>query len=287
MTKSLSFIKFTYHLSLFIGATLLLASCTRNYKIELADPIKYGGDMWQGYFLANNGTRIPFAMGIREESPMVEGRQNLNGAILSGHDLYTGFISLNKDSIRMRAGLHGYLLGKKKGDKIEGVLMDGVTIQHPKAPFVLHKSDKPRFRSVSKPTNISATGRWILNFGTLKDLSDMKELLRYNIDRATKLDLYREGDKIMGKTYIHGAGVQGFDGIMTGNGFKCASYHHTEPFLLEATFIDENHFEATITSITDIYKVRGTREDSKISNTSYTTSVLQGFFLTVKGFFKW
>lgn len=265
-----------------------LFSCTKNYEITPADPIEYGGEMWHGYFIANKGKHIPFSMGIKEEEPAENGRRNRYGRILSGHDLYSAIIYNEGEFTRMQAGLHSYFIGKLEGDIFEGVLMDGVSEQHPKAPFKLKRNAEPPFKPFHTTSKKSATGRWNLDFGTLKDLSDMSELLRYNIDRARVLDLFQsENGLVYAKTYIGGAGIQGFHGAMTKNGFTCASYHHSEPFLLEVEFIDNNHFDGVITSVTDTYKVKGTRESSVKTNTEHTTSVVKGFYLFVKGFFKW
>ncbi len=272
-------------LVLLIGCALL-TSCTKSYKMTLADPIKHGGEMWRGYFVANNGKHIPFSMGIKEEPRIIADVPNLHGKILSGYNCYSSYIITIGDSLKIKSGLHSYLSAQRKGDKIEGIFMDGVKTQKPKAPFILIKNGPQAFKQEKNSTNIAFTGSWNLDFGALKDLSDTAELLRYNIDRARVLDLYKEDDLVLGKTYIDGAGTQGFYGKATKNGFQCTSYHHSEPFLIEATFIDENHFEAVITSITDSYKVKGSRASTSVVNIEHSASVIQGFLLYIKSVFK-
>lgn len=271
---------------LYLAIFITLFSCKPSYKMELANPTKYGGDLWQGYFTAYNGKHIPFTMGIKDES-MTGEFKFLYGRILSGENIDRSFIRiLLSDSIEMEVGLHAKLLGKVSRNSIEGVLIEPLLIDGVKAPFILKRKEGPRFKKEDVCTEIDPTGKWSLKFDSLKDLSNNRDLLRYNIDRASFLDLCREGDNLLGKTAIAGEGLQSFDGIMTEKGFKMASFHHAEPFLIEATFTDDNHFTATITSSTDSYKVKGVRDESISSDVKYNVSVLTGIILFIKGFFK-
>lgn len=277
--------------SLFVLTSLpfLFLSCTKSYELEPRDAGQYGYEIWQGHFIVQNGVQIPLLFGVEGKTGMRQVRL-FSGSELAhwsywheGEDWHTAV-----DSVSFETGLHSEFRGTRKGDTIAGIYLDGVGTKVERAKFKAQKVDqyKSPFTEVAHPTPIVPTGTWHLDFGTLKDLSDPKELLRYTMDRVQTFDLYRKDQMMIGKAYGAG-GVQGFDGMMTADGFICSSFHHSEPFLIVGTFIDENTFDATITSTTDVFQVRGTRKSQAKENTEHTGSVLKGLYLTVKAFFKW
>lgn len=264
-------------------------SCSKSYELEPKDAGQYGYEVWQGHFRVQDGVQIPLLFGV-EGSEGVRQVRIFSGSEVA-HSSYWqegGEGQKGLDSIRFKAGVHSEFRGVRKGDTVSGVYLDGVTTKVERAQFVVAKKDKQEsaFPQVAKPTDISPTGTWELDFGTLKDLSDANELLRYAIDRVQTFDLYRKNHTVLGKAYGAG-GVQGIDGVMTADGFVCSSFHQSEPFLIEATFIDENTFDATITSTTDVYTVRGTRKSQNTEDAEFTGSVIQGIYLSLKAFFKW
>lgn len=259
----------------------LFLSCTKNYELESRDAGQYGYEVWQGHFLVENGVQIPLLFGVEGKTGVRQVR------LFSGSELaHWSYWHEEADSVQFKAGLHSEFKGIRVDNTISGSYFDGVGTQVARAKFVAQKVEQQTspFAPVATPTPIVPTGTWQLDFGTLKDLSDPNELLRYTMDRVQTFDLYRKDHTIIGKAYGAG-GIQGFDGIMTSMGFICSSFHHAEPFLIEATFVDENTFDATITSTTDVFEVRGTRKSQTKEDTAYTGSVLRGFYLTVKAFF--
>lgn len=271
---------------IFICCNYFFSSCTKNYELESRDAGLYGYEVWQGHFILQNGVNIPILLGV-------EGKEGLRQVrLFSGSELahwsYWNEIGDNHDSIRFKAGLHSEFKGTRKNNRISGVYLDGVNTKVERARFVVEKMDKQQspFPQTDKPTNVVPTGTWELEFDTLKDLSDSNELLRYNIDRVQTFDLYRNNHTIVGKAYGAG-GIQGFDGVMTENGFICSSFHHSEPFLIEATFIDENTFDIKISSTTTVYNARAKRKHQTTEDAKYTGSVMEGIYLTLKAFFRW
>ncbi|MGL5262543.1 MAG: hypothetical protein ACRC9P_09185, partial [Bacteroides sp.] len=254
---------------------------------ELKDASQNGYEVWQGYFIVQDSIQIPLIFGVESETAIQQLR------IYSGSELaYWSYWHEKKDpsthidSVSFKCGPNSEFRGVRKNNQIAGSYFEGIYTKKERAKFVAQKVDKqrPLFPKVANPSNISPTGTWILDFGTLKDLSEPAELLRYNIDRVQTFDLYRSKDNIIGKAY--GAkGVQGLSGVMSTKGFICASFHHSEPFLIEATFIDENTFDATISSSTDTYKLRGRRKSQIKENFDYTCSLIRGLYLNIKGFF--
>ncbi|MDM1379753.1 hypothetical protein [Myroides marinus] len=276
-------------ISLLMLASLvsLCISCSKNYELERKDAGEYGCEVWQGHFIVQDGVRIPLLFGVEDK----EGARQVR--IVSGSELahwsywHEGEVRHESlDSISFKSGLHSEFRGTRNEDKISGVYLDGVMTKVERAKFEAEKVDKQQspFPSITNPTTIVPTGTWRLDFGTLKDLSDSRELLRYNIDRVQTFDLYRKEGSIIGKAYGAG-GVQGFDGIMTENGFICSSFHHSEPFLIEGTFVDKNTFNAKITSTTDVYNVVGKRSSQTKEDVKHTGSVLSGLYRTLRAFF--
>jgi hypothetical protein len=276
----------TIFLFISVSLTFFCLSCSKNYELELRDAGEYGYEVWQGHFIVKNGVQIPLLFGV-------EGKDGLRQVrIISGSELahwsywYEGEERQgNLDSIRFKSGLHSEFRGIRKENKISGIYVDGVTNKVERAKFEVGKVDKQQspFPNVTNPTIIVPTGTWELHFDTLKDLSDSRELLRYNIDRVQTFDLYRKENLIIGKAY-GGGGIQGFDGVMTENGFICSSFHHSEPFLIEAIFVDENTFDAKITSTTDIYKVTGKRKSQTQEDTRHTSSVISGLYRVIRAY---
>lgn len=266
-----------------------LSSCSKSYELEPRDAGQYGYEVWQGHFIVQDGVHIPLLFGV-EGSEGVRQVRIFSGSELAhssywqeGSEGHTGL-----DSVHFKSGVHSEFRGVRKGDTVSGVYLDGVNTKVERAKFVVEKKDKQEsaFPQIAKPTDVSPTGTWELDFGTLKDLSDANELLRYTIDRVKTFDLYRNNHTVIGRAYGAG-GIQGFDGVMTENGFICSSFHQSEPFLIEATFIDENTFDAKITSTTDVYEVRGKRKSQNTEDAEFTGSVIQGIYLSLKAFFRW
>ncbi|MTG97427.1 hypothetical protein NWE55_15225 [Myroides albus] len=275
--------KYSIHIFVLTSLAFLLFSCTKSYELESKDAGEHGYEVWQGNFIVQDGVHIPLLFGVEAK----EGTRQVR--LFSGPELAHWSYWIDRgDSISFQSGLHSEFKGIRQGDKISGIYIDGVRTKQERAKFEVQKVEKQEtpFPIITNPSAISPIGTWELNFGQLKDLSDSKELLRYNIDRVQTFDLYRNGNVVIGKAYGAG-GIQGFDGVMTSDGFICSSFHHSEPFLIEATFIDENTFDVEITSTTDTYKAIGKRKSQTIEDTEHTESVLRGIYLTLKGFFRW
>ncbi len=255
-------------------------SCSKNYKMELADPVKHGGEFWQGYFVGYNGTHIPMCLGIREDRP---GESSIEGYLVSGSETHRTYIRQYKDSFEMKGGMHSMFLGKFEGDSLlSGVLEYGINEVSHRTKFYLRPSNRSRFETIENITDISATGTWLLNFET----DSLPFTLRYDMRRMREIDLYQNNDTIIASGYVYGEGKQGLDGVMTEVGFKMASFHHSEPFLIEAAFVDENNFMATVTSVTDTYTVKGLRKNQLKEDAEFSTSVFTGLLLTIKAFFR-
>lgn len=269
--------------------TFLFSSCTKGYKLEPKDASQYGYEVWQGHFIVQDEVQIPLLFGVEGKTGIQQVRIFSGSEVAHWSYWHEGEDWHNSpDSVSFKSGVHSEFRGVRKGDKVTGVYFDGVGTKVERAKFVVEKVDKQQspFHQVAKATNILPTGTWQLDFGTLKDLSDSNELLRYNIDRVQTFDIYRSNDTIIGQAYGAG-GIQGFDGIMTTDGFICSSFHYSEPFLIEATFVDKNTFDAKITSTTDAYKVRGSRKSQTEEDTEHTGSMIKGIYLVLKGFFRW
>lgn len=284
-----SIMKKTISFFMLVNLISLCMSCSKNYELESRDAGQYGYEVWQGYFIVQDGVKIPLLFGVEGK----EGTRQVR--IFSGSELaHWSYWHEGKDwhdsrdSISFESGVHSEFRGTRKGDKVSGVYLDGISTKIERAKFEVEKVDKQQspFLSVANPTSILPTGTWELDFGILKDLSNSSELLRYNIDRVQTFDLYRKEGSIIGKAYGAG-GIQGFDGIMTENGFICSSFHHSGPFLIEATFVDKNTFNAKITSTTDVYNVVGKRKTQAKEDVEHTGSVLGGLYRTLRAFFEW
>lgn len=266
------------HFITFLLFLFTFSSCSKNYKLELADPIEHGGEIWQGYFEGHNGVYIPMTLGIRTDS-----RENREGYLVSGSETHRKIIWTEGDSTKMKGGMHSMLIWKFDTDStLWGVLEDGILKIERRTKFFLEKTDRRHFQTVENTTPISPTGTWKLDF----EVDSLPFTLRYDFRQAGSIDFYRANDTIIGEGRAYGAGKQGWDGVMTEKGFVCASYHHSEAFLMNATFIDENHFEATITTVDNTYGVKGVRKNQMQEDAEFSSSVFVGFLLFIKAFFR-
>lgn len=263
-----------------IISLVLLQSCSKSYEMELANPIVHGGEVWQGYFVLHNGVRAPMTLGIREDRP---GESLIEGYLVSGAETHRTYIRQNGDSMQMKGGMHSLLKGKFENDStLTGVLEDGINEIERRTKFFLKKNDQPRFQKVKNATTMSPTGTWNLRF----EMDSIPFTLRYNLRQARSIDFFRTNDTIIGNARAYGAGKQGWDGVMTADGFVCASYHKSEVFLMEATFVDENNFDAVVTTVDYVYNVKGIRKSQSVEDAEFLSSVFVGFILFIKAFFR-
>lgn len=262
---------------LLIVSLLFFYSCSKTYEMELANPIEHGGEIWQGYFVIHNGVHVPMTLGIREDT-----RGNREGYLVSGTETHRDNIWTEGDSVKMEGGLHSMLQWKFETDStLWGVLEDGINRVERRTKFFLKKGDAPRFKQVENASPISLTGTWNLEF----EMDSIPFTLRYDIRQARSIDFFRTNDTIIGEGRAYGAGKQGWDGVMTEKGFVCASYHKSEVFLMEATFVDQNHFDAVVTTIDNVYNIKGIRKNQLKEDVEFSSSVFVGFLLFVKAFF--
>ena len=200
------------------------------------------------------------------------------------------YVKIVEDSIIIRINSRGDLLAGKFNEdqtKIEGELRVGFgySPKVKRASFTAEKSNESRFSFSDKSTDIIPNGSWLLAFDTLKNQKrNNTDVLRYNIERPSNMQLYRQGDIIYGRMATNGSGIQSFEGVMTEDGFICSSLHHAEPFLTEVTFSDKDHFRGIITNSTDIYAFSATKKGKGQVATEDSTSILQGLLLLIKSY---
>ena len=182
----------------------------------------------------------------------------------------------------MQSGLHSVLKGVYINDTtIQGELQYGIGKKDRKTPFVLYETQGERFLKQDSLTPIDFNGTWTLDFHN--PIGEFT--LDYDMRYMKQIDISRQGHIVIAKGTIAFEGIQGLDGVVTQDGFMLASFHHSQPYLIQATFIDENHFEATLISVSDIYEFTGTRKNSLAVDSEFSEGVFRGFYMYVKAFF--
>ena len=273
-------------ISIFLLVSLFV-SCSDSVPIigkdNLADE-----NRWRGSFQVN-GKEMPFTFAIHGE---LSNPNDLRVFLYNGgksEQIESAWMVEDSITIPIN-GRRDILCGEFNADrtKIEGELRTGFgySPKVKRAAFTAEKSNEARFAFTESPTDIIPNGSWKLEFDTLKNLKrNNTDVLRYNIDRTGSIRLHREDNVIYGEIVTYGEGIQGFEGVMTEKGFICSSLHAAEPFLMEVTFSDEDHFRGIITNSTDVYAFGATKKGAGQVTAEESTSILQGLLLLIKSYF--
>lgn len=281
--RLISFFKSVSLLSILLG----VLSCGEPSPIVGKDIIP-NEDRWRGDFNVN-GKVIPFTFSLVEEKSNASGLRAFlyNG----GQREQIEYVDVEGDSVHIPINSRKDLLsGKfnKERNQIEGNLMTGFgySAKTPRAAFRAEKSNKPRFEAEDNATTIIPNGIWKLEFDTLKNLkTNNTDVLRLNIDRTGSIQLHRDGNILYGEIAAYGSGIQGFEGVMTKDGFICSSLHAAEPFLMEVKFEDENSFRGVITNSTDKYAFGGTKKSNTEVSADNSSSIFRSIVLLIKAYF--
>lgn len=260
-------------------SSYLLVGCT--YEMKKVDNTALS-NRWKGEFVVQD-REVPFVFSLEEEPSnaygyrvvVVNGEQKdqLETAQRQGQNLKIELSYDQKDVLE----------GRIKDNVIEGKLRKRVSDTYLEAPFTAHKSNELRFTEVENPTTITPDGIWKLQYDSLKDLKNTSDLFRHNIDRFVDLQLFRKDNEIYGSIIPAG---QGFEGVMTANGFICSSFFKSEPYLMEGEFINDKEFKGTITTMTDIYSFNALKQSDSEVTAKKTDNIFTTLILLVKGYFE-
>lgn len=264
-----------------LSICLIGIGCTKSYKMELYNPIKHGGNIWQGYFLAADSIKIPLGLGMRQDDPS---SGFIEGYLVSGTQVIRKAIFKKDNTFEMQVGLHSKLVGTFENDSVlKGNLIYSLGKIQRQTPFALYLAEDNSYpyKTTEITTLIDPTGTWELEFPQRDSIFS----LVYDLRNMKQLDIYRSGDTIISQGYISGEGTHSMDGVLNENGFTMASFYHGVPFLVEANFIDFNSFSGVVYNDEINYPIIGKRKNQLKEDKEFTSSVFQGFIQFIKAFF--
>ncbi|MGL4584974.1 MAG: hypothetical protein ACRCVU_18575 [Flavobacterium sp.] len=157
---------------------------------------------------------------------------------------------------------HVHLKGIIKSDTIKGIFENKHTSIS--IPFIAYKTEKTRFSIPTTYTDINVTGQWEFTF------SDQNSSIKFTkYSRIENFHLFQNEDILIART----AKNEGFEGVMTKEGFICSSMTKDRPTLLQTTLIDTNHLEGTILTPDESFSFTARRK-SKLESTSENSVTL-------------
>lgn len=269
-----------YQIVFVLFSVVLLIGCT--YEMKKVDNITLD-NRWRGEFIVQN-KEVPFVFSLTEEPLNIDGYRIV---ILNGGEkdqLETVQIEGQNLKVALSYDQKDVLEGIIRENEIEGKLRKKVSDTYLESPFKAYKSNEPRFKKIEEITDIFPDGMWILKYDTLKNLKNNADLFRHNIDRFVNLQLFRKDNEIIGSIKPIG---QGFEGVMTANGFICSSFYKSEPYLMEGEFINDQEFKGTITTLTDIYTFNALKQSDNEVTAETSENALKTLILLIKSYFEY
>ena len=168
-------------------------------------------------------------------------------------------VEIVNDSISVKLDYFGdvYLKGIFKNQQIKGVYRNTkANIPH-EILFTAQQSNEPRFTAVENASTHNPTGDWEFVFTT--------ETTSPNLDlyqKLSQLQLYKTDSTVVASGFYY----QGFEGILTKNGFVLSSFSRDQPVLYDATFINANEVKGTLYTPLEVIPFRG-RKKSNLEST--------------------
>ena len=169
---------------------------------------------------------------------------------------------------------HVLLKGIVQSDTIKGMFEDkkdkdtAVII-----PFIAYKTNEPRFPIPTRYTTINVTGQWEFTF------SEQDSLIKFTeYSKIETFHLFQNESTLIARTTRN----EGFDGVMTQDGFICSSISEDRPTLLQTTLIDTNHLKGTILTPNELFSFTAKRK-SKLKSTKENSTTL---FKMLRNLFK-
>ncbi|MGG5506276.1 MULTISPECIES: hypothetical protein [unclassified Myroides] len=184
-------------------------------------------------------------------------------------------VQLFGDSIRVELDRYRgiNLKGVFDNQQIKGVYRNQKFTPALEVPFTAHQSNEKRFTPVPKSSTINPTGDWEFVFTTSTTTP--------NIDlyhKLSQLQLYKTDSTLVASGYYY----QGFEGILTENGFVLSSFSRDQPVLYEATFVTPNEVKGTLYTSLEVIPFRGTKK----SNLESTVESSSNGIVTLWNLFK-
>ncbi|MCC9043395.1 hypothetical protein LNQ81_12015 [Myroides sp. M-43] len=169
---------------------------------------------------------------------------------------------------------HVLLKGIIKSDTIKGTFEDKKDKNtFMSIPFIAYKTEDPRFSLPTTYTDINVTGQWEFTF------SEQDSLIKFTkYSKIENFHLFQNEGTLIARTVKN----EGFEGVMTKEGFICSSMTKDRPTLLQTTLIDTNHLEGTILTSDESFSFTAKRK-SKLESTSENSVTL---FKMLKNLFK-
>ncbi|WP_158961164.1 hypothetical protein [Myroides fluvii] len=168
------------------------------------------------------------------------------------------------DSISVKLDYFGevHLKGILKDQQITGVFQHQKSKPPLEIAFTAHPTSERRFTPVTKPSSNNPTGDWEFVFKA--DLTSPNLGL---YQKLSQLQLYKTDSTLVANGYYS----QGFEGILTENGFVLSSFSRDQPVLYEATFINPNEVKGTLYTPLEVISFRG-RKKSNLESTAESSS---------------
>lgn len=189
-------------------------------------------------------------------------------------------VEIVNDSISVKLDYFGEvnLKGVFENKKIKGVYRnENANLQH-EIPFRAQQSNEPRFAPVKKPSATNPTGDWEFVF---KVDSMSPNLGLYQ--KLSQLQLYKTDSTLVASGYYY----QGFEGILTENGFVLSSFSRDQPVLYDATFINPNEVKGTLYTPMEVIPFRGRKKSNLESTTESSSNIIVTLWNLLKAYIEY
>lgn len=240
-------------LSILIGFTL--SSCTTNTPKKS----KLSNGSWYAEFTTADSIKIPFVFEVEN----ADNDSLATVVLINGEErVPLKGIIYNGDTITIPIEAYDtQLTGVISNDTIKGQLKKLFDVNDKGLDFVAYKGIHPRFDVVGT-TAVSPAGRWNIQFINKTDTVNNIGIFANTNGVVTGSVLTTSGD------------LRFLEGVVDKDGFRLSAFAGLTPYLINGTFLDNDHFTGKYVNARGVQEIIGTRNDNAtLENTTNLTQL--------------
>lgn len=235
---------------------ICLASCQEAKNNRLKD------GKWRAEFSIQN-EKVPFQFEVVNATDSSANLYLINGA----ERFPVKGIYYSGDSVFIPIEAYDtQLVGVIEDGRLNGVFKKNFVDGDAGIPFVAELNKADRFEKVQDQTSISVSGRWDIQFISAKgDTTNNVGIFEYR------------GDELAGSILTQSGDLRYLDGVMTSDGFKLSAFGGLSPYLVTASFDDNNSFIGKFYTASGITSLVGKRNSvASLADPYSLTSMKEG-----------